>query len=280
MATETTSNNSTLLQTQVANILVQPLEAASIVLSSGVRIFDTAGPLRIPKLTAGASVGFVAEGATIPEADVSFGEVSLMPSTLKSLKVLIRFTNELLRQSVIGLDATLRQRLVTDVSNALDTALLTGAGTSNTIKGLINQTGVQTGELDVADADSLLDAIALASAAEVTPNRWFISGADFIALRKLKEATGSKKYLLESDVSSGPTYRLFGIPVTVTNKLATGKAVLADTTQIAVARDIAPTVKLLDQTFATTDEQAIRVVTRYDIGLLHPEAVIVLTATP
>lgn len=278
MATETTASNSALLQTQVANILVQPLEAASIVLSSGVRIFDTAGPLRIPKLTAGASVGFVAEGAAIPEADVSFGEVSLMPSTLKSLKVLIRFTNELLRQSVIGLDATLRQRLVTDVSNALDTALLTGAGTSNTIKGLINQSGVQTGVLNTADADSLLDAIALASAAEVTPNRWFISGADFIALRKLKEATGSKKYLLESDVTSGPTYRLFGIPVTVTNKLATGKAVLADTSQIAVARDIAPTVKLLDQTFATTDEQAIRVVTRYDIGLLHPEAVIVLTA--
>jgi HK97 family phage major capsid protein len=278
MATETTATNSTLLQTQVANILVQPLEAASIVLSSGVRIFDSAGPLRIPKLTAGASVGFVAEGASIPEADVSFGEVSLMPSTLKSLKVLIRFTNELLRQSIIGLDSVLRQRLVTDVSNALDDALLKGTGTSNTIKGLINQSGVQTSVLNTADADSLLDALALASAANVTPNRWFISGADFIALRKLKEATGSKKYLLESDVTSGPTYRLFGIPVTVTNKLATGKAVLADTSQIAVARDIAPTVKLLDQTFATTDEQAIRVVTRYDIGLLHPEAVVVLTA--
>jgi hypothetical protein len=42
-------------QTQVAQLLVQPLEAASVVLGSGVRIFDT-GPLRIPKLTAGASV--------------------------------------------------------------------------------------------------------------------------------------------------------------------------------------------------------------------------------
>jgi hypothetical protein len=39
-----------------------------------------------------------------------------MPSTLKSLKVLIRFSNELLQQSVIGLDATLKTRLVTDVS--------------------------------------------------------------------------------------------------------------------------------------------------------------------
>jgi hypothetical protein len=38
---------------------------------------------------------------------VSFGEIDLLSSTLKSLKVLIRFSNELLRQSVIGLDATL-----------------------------------------------------------------------------------------------------------------------------------------------------------------------------
>jgi HK97 family phage major capsid protein len=278
VASETTAANPALLQSQVANVLVQPLEAASIVLSSGVRIFDTNGPLRIPKLTAGASVGWVAESQAIPEADVSFGEIDLLPSTLKSLKVLIRFSNELLRQSVIGLDATLKLRLVTDVSNALDDALLKGAGTSNTIKGIINQSGVQTGVLDVTDADSLLDAIALASAAEVTANRWFINGADFIALRKLKESGTSSKYLLESDVTSGPTYRLFGIPVTVTNKLAEGKAVLADTSQIAVARDLAPSVMMLSERYADFDEQAIRVVTRYDLGLLHPEAVIVLTA--
>jgi HK97 family phage major capsid protein len=277
MPTETTAANPELLQEQVAHILVQPLEAASFVLSSGVRIFDTAGPLRIPKLTSGAAVGFVGESQLIPEADVDFGEVALMPSDRKSLKVLIRFSNELLRQSVIGLDATLKQRLVTDVSNTLDQALLTGTGANATITGIINQPGVQTGELDVTDADSLLDAIALASAAEVTPNHWFVNGQDFIALRKLKETAGSAKYLIESDVTAGPTYRLFGVPVTVTNKLPVGKAVLADTSQIAVARDIAPTVKLLDQRYAEYDEQAIRVVTRYDLGLLHPEGVIVLT---
>ena len=63
---------------------------------------------------------------------------------------------------------------------------------------------MQTGALDVADADSLLDAIALASAAEVTPNRWFINDADFITLRKLKETGDSNKYLLESDVQQAP----------------------------------------------------------------------------
>jgi HK97 family phage major capsid protein len=277
---ETTAANPQLIQTQVAKLLVEPLEAASVVLASGVRIFDTAGPLRIPKLTAGANVGFVGESELIPEADVTFGEVALMPSDRTSLKTLIRFSNELLRQSVIGLDATLKARLVTDVSSKLDTALLTGDGTDASITGVINQAGVQTSAWDVADPDTLLDAIGLAVAAEVAPNRWFMSGADFISLRKLKESGTSSRYLLEADLHAGPEFRLLGIPLTVTNKLPTGKLVLAKTDEIAVARDIAPTVTLLSERYAEYDEQAIRVTCRYDIGLLHPEGVIVLTDTP
>jgi HK97 family phage major capsid protein len=64
------------------------------------------------------------------------------------------------RQSVIGIDAVLKARLVKDVSDALDTALLTGNGASDSITGIVNQSGVTTGEFDVTDADSLLDAIA------------------------------------------------------------------------------------------------------------------------
>ena len=47
-----------------------------------------------------------------------------------------------------------------------------------------------------------------------------------------------------------------------------------------MARDLAPRVTLLAERYAEYDEQAIRVVTRYDLGLLHPEGVIVLTDAP
>ncbi|MBS1691930.1 MAG: phage major capsid protein [Actinobacteria bacterium] len=379
---ESTATNPTLLADQVSSLLVQPLEAASVVLSSGPRIFDTAGVLRIPKLTGSSTVGFVGENELIPsDHDTNFDEVVLMPTDRKSIKVIERYSRELARQAVIGIDATLKNRLVKVVSDKLDTALLTGKGqatnevqtvtitgsptggtftlsfrgattsglnynaaastvqtalqglatigsgnatvagsaggpytvtfasalaatavdqlvangasltggtpaiavtttaegeSANGIRGIINQPGVQTGELDVTDADSLLDAIALASAAEVTPTRWFLSGADFIALRKLKD--GNDRYLIESDVTKDTTYRLFGLPVTVTNKMATGKGILADTSQIAIARDLAPSVTILSERYADYDQIGIRVVTRYDLGLLHPQAVIVLTA--
>lgn len=275
--TETTATNPELLAEQVSSLLVQPLEAASVVLSSGPQIFDTAGVLRIPRLVSGSTPTFVAEGGLIPDtAEVDFDEIRLMPTNRKSIKLILKYTNELVRQSVLGIDSVLKTRLTADVSNALDNALLAGAGTSDTITGIVNQAGVQTGALDVEDPDSLLDAIALCHAEEVTPNRWFLNSQDFIALRKVKDTTG--KYILEADLTADTTYRLFGIPVTVTNKLAEGKAILADMNQVAVARDVAPSITVLSERYAEYDMVGLRIVTRYDLGLLHPEGVVVLTA--
>lgn len=275
--TETTASNSELLAEQVSSLLVQPLEAASVVLSSGPRIFDTARELRIPKLVSGSTPTFVGEGGLIPDdGAVEFDEVKLMPSDRKSIKVILKYTSELVRQSVIGIDAVLKARLVKDVSDALDDALLQGAGTSDSILGITNQPNVTTGAFDPTDADTLLDAIASLNALEVTPNRWFISGADFATLRKVKETTGSKRYLLEPDPSRASGTMLFGVPATVTNKLPAGQAILADMSTVAIARDVAPSVTVLNERYAEYDQVGLRVVTRYDLGLLHPEAVAVL----
>lgn len=271
-----TSNTPELIQEQVSSLLVQPLEAESIILNSGVQIFDTAEPLRIPKLTGSSEPGWVGESELIPDHDVDFDEVKLMPTDRKSIKTLIRFSNEMLRQSVIGLDSVLKTRLVDDVARKLDTAFLTGDGADGSVTGIIHQPDVQKGTLDAGDPDSLLDALAMAHAAEVTPTRWIISGADFFSLRKLKDNNG--KYLIVSDLTADATYTLFGVPVTVTNKLNAGTAVLAKMDEIAVARDTDPSVTLLAERYAEYDEQAIRVTARYDLGLLRPEGVIVLGA--
>lgn len=276
---ETTAANPTLLADQVASLLVQPLEAASVVLGSGPRIFDTASELRIPKLVSSGTPAFVAEGGLIADThDVEFDEVKLMPTARTSIKTILRYTNELVRQSVIGIDAVVKARLIHDVSDLLDDALLQGAGTSNSIKGITKQTGVTTGDLDVTDADSLLDAIAALNAKEITPNRWFLSGADFAALRKLKESSTSARYLLEPDPSKQSGTTLFGIPATITNKLDAGTAILADMSTVAIARDTSPSVTVLNERYAEYDQVGLRVTCRYDIGLLHPEAVSVLTA--
>ena len=72
-------------------------------------------------------------------------------------------------------------------------------------------------------------------------------------------------------------YRLLSMPVTVTNKLPADTALLVAIGYVAAARDLAPSVKILDELYADYDQVGIRVVTRYDLGLLHPEAVVKLT---
>lgn len=276
MATQTTGTLPTLQQDQIASLLVQPLEAESVFLAAGPKIIDTNGPIRVPRIATGLSVGFVGEGAQIPEASVGMDEVSMLPSTLKSLKVLSRVTAEVLRSSAVALDSILKTRLVTDTAAALDAALFTSTGSSNTIKGLLNQSGVATGVLDATEPDSFLDGIGIARANEVRPNRWFLSPADYLAVRKIKDADG--RYILEQDITAEGAERLFGIPVTVTSRIPTGKAVLADMSLVAVARDMAPTVVIDSSRYFDTDEVALRVVARFDLALLQPKAVTVLTA--
>jgi HK97 family phage major capsid protein len=135
-----TSTAPELTAEQVAKILTQPLEEQSLFLAAGPRIFDTTGPLRIP--AQGGPVtdpGWTGESEEIPERDVDFDEVLLLPSTMKSVKVITRYSNELARASVIALDAAIKQRLVTDVAAKLDRQFFSATGDGTTTpQGLIS----------------------------------------------------------------------------------------------------------------------------------------------
>ncbi len=272
---------------QVQRILVQPLEAQSVFLAAGPRIFDTNGSqVRIPKMAPPTSPSWHGESEQITEVSPDFDEVTLLPSTMKSVKVLTRFSNELARQSVVSLDAALRDRLVRDVANTLDAQFMGAGGDGTTLpRGLFAYPGIQT--LAVGGAltlDHLHDAEGLVLAANVDPAkvRWLIRSREFVRLRKVKDTTG--RYLVQPDPTEAGAYRLLGHGVTVTNRVPdttatppTGRAALVDFSQIAVARDLAPSVKVLDQTFGDFDQMALRVVARYDAKPLNPAAVVSIT---
>ncbi len=272
---------------QVQRILVAPLETASTFLASGPRMFDSASQVRIPKMGGPtADPGWTGENELIPERDVSFDEVVLLPSTMKSVKVLTKYSNELARQSIVSLDQALRDRLVRDVAAKLDAQFWSASGDGiTTPRGLFAYAGTQTVAVGGAlTLDHLLDAWGLALAADVdmTRLRWAFTPREFTRLRKVKDAQG--RYQLQPDPTQDGVFRLFGAPVTVTSRVPdttgatpTGRGALVDFSQIAVARDLAPSVKILDQTFGDFDQQAIRVVARYDAAPLNPEAVVKLT---
>jgi HK97 family phage major capsid protein len=284
VAIQVTAGNSSLIQSQVSSLLVQPLQQMSTFLAAGPIVLDSSSPLRVPRIVSGVTAGFVAEGAQIPDGNVAFDEVDLLPSTLQSLKVLVKLSNELIRTSVIGLDAVLRTRLVTDVAMALDKALWDGLGTGNTIKGILRQTGIQTGVLDLTSPDTLIDGMAVAMGNKVMPTHWAMTAATFATLRKIKVSATDKRYVIDVDgtsLQSGTAFQLLGLPVIITDNIpvVTGKnrVALVDMSKVVVARDLNAEVRILDQTFGDYDSIGIRVVSRWDTALLQPKAVTLLT---
>ena len=272
-----------LTREQVATILTKPLEAASVFLAAGPRIYDTAGPLRIPAGPAPAepdALSWVGESELIPEHDPTFGELQLLPSTMQSVKVITRYSNELARQAVISLEAALRARLVADVAAKIDAQLLSDQGDGiTTPRGLFAYAGVTDtavgGELT---PDVILEAQGRAMASNLDPARMtlFIRPEDYIGVRSIKDADG--RYLIAPDVSgTGLVVPILGARAVVSSRIPVGRAALVDMSRIAVARDAAPSVKVLTERYADYDQQALRVVARYDAAPTDAEAVITLS---
>lgn len=280
--TATTANTGELTAEQVHKVLTAPLETQSVFLAAGPRIFDTNGsPIRIPSApkTKADTLAWTGEGEQIGEQDYEFDEVTLMPSTMKSVKVITRYSNELARQTIVSLDAVLRARLVADVAAKIDAQFMGAGGDGvTTPQGIFGWEGTQaiTG-VGALSLDALMDAQALALAANVDPSKLvlFLRSADYMALRKLKDGDG--RYMLSPDATGGNSMvSPLGFTAKVSNRIPAGRAALVDMGQVAVARDLTPSVKILTELYAGTDEQGIRVVARYDSGTLNPEGVITL----
>ena len=272
-----------LTREQVATVLTKPLEAASVFLAAGPRIYDTAGPLRIPAGPAPAgpdALEWVGESELIPEHDPEFDELQLLPSTMKSVKVITRYSNELARQAVVSLETALRSRLVADVAAKIDAQLLSDQGDGiTTPRGLFAYAGVtDTGVGGPLTPDVILAAQGRAMAANLDPGRMtlFIRPEDYIGVRSIKDADG--RYLIAPDVSgTGLVVPILGARAVVSGRIPEGRAALVDMSRIAVARDVAPSVKVLTERYADFDQQALRVVARYDAAPTDPAAVITLS---
>jgi HK97 family phage major capsid protein len=282
-------NSPELTQEEVYASLIQPLTAASVVLAAGPKIIDspTGDPLRIPRYVDGANAGWYAENEVIGESDPDFDELTLLPTNLKSVKVIHRFSNELARHSVVPIASQLQSALVRNVASVLDQAFLSGVSTldgngNRTVIGLLNQTGIQTGTLDVTSATLLgstsVEMVGKFADEEITDlsnTVYFFNPADYRKVLNVRDADG--RGILQPDATAAGIYRLGGVRVVPTTKLTAGTALLVDMNQVVVGRDLNPSVKFLDQLYGNYDQLAIRVVARMDIGLLHPEGVIKLT---
>lgn len=277
---------------RTVEILFMPLAAQSVVLAAMPenRIFDAEGsaPVRIPKI---ASLELLdawrAENTQIAETDPLYDELTLLASSLKSLKVIHRLSNELARNSVGNVEDLIGDAFIRAVAREWDRAALIGDGAANTVTGLANQTGVQTiAAVGTPTVDDLHDAEGALLAADGNPETavWFMAPRSFTSLRKQREGAGTGAYLLQPDPTRPGGMTLLGHPVYVSTQIPIDGGVganestiiLADMGQVAVGRDLEPRLDVLRETYGNWDQVALRIVARMDIGALNAEAIVVL----
>lgn len=281
-----TQNTPELTSEQVATMLTEPLTRFSTFLAAGPTFHDTNGSkVRIPKGFAPVTDEILAnnwhgENEQINEVDPDMGdEIELLPDTMKSIKTLTRFSNELARQSIISLEQALQNRLVRDVAEAFDTRFLSNTGDGvTTPMGMFAWPGVETITATEFDLDTIMDGygLFLGNYGHTEGLRLFIRSDDYMTLRKLKDNNG--RYILQPDMSTGGiVVPALGATLGVSNKIPEGNAALVDMQSVAVARDLNPSVKILTERYADYDQQAIRVVARYDAGLTDDRAMVKFT---
>lgn len=99
--------------------------------------------IAFPKQTGRATGSWVAEnpGTDVADSALTLGTILASPKTYQSST---SYSRQLLAQAVIDIDTLVREDLARDQALAIDTAALSGTGSSNQPTGILHTTGVQS----------------------------------------------------------------------------------------------------------------------------------------
>lgn len=282
MSASTTANG-TLIRDEIERILIQPLSQRSEFLRLGCPTFTSNGePIKIPTLTSELTLSYVAEGSAVNEVTPTTSEIELLGSSVYAWKNTIKMTTEVVSRSFLDVENQFAARLVTDTARSLDNAFFSGStAVTGSPVGLFNMTGFTNAGTAAGTALAKGDLIDmtedyLSVYADEATATWAMSPANWTRIRKFSSDNGTG--ILEPSLADGAPSRLLGYPVTVTGHAPDSAIMLFDRAQVAVGHDVSrDQIRLLDQTYAATDEVGVMVQGRWDIKPMNAEAIVKLT---
>tara|TARA_B100001250_G_scaffold184968_1_gene159074 strand:+ start:203 stop:1930 length:1728 start_codon:yes stop_codon:yes gene_type:complete len=139
--TLTTSNTSSLVGTEyMPQSFIDVLRPYSVAIDAGATTMSGLNQnISIPRMTAGASGSWIAEGASATESTPTFDTISLSPNAVSAN---VSYTRQSLVQMLPDVENLLRTDLSQAVATAIDQAVLNGSGASNEPTGILNTTGL------------------------------------------------------------------------------------------------------------------------------------------
>lgn len=167
--------------------------------------------LQLPKTTAKQTAVIVGEGATIPEGDPAFGQV-----TLGSFKYanLIDVSRELIEDEAVDLASFLARDAGIAIGQANGAHLVTGTGTGQpegvATNGTVGKTGA-TGQTTSVTTDDLIDLFHSVVSGYRVRGWWLMNDLTAAFVRKIKDA--DNQYIWQPGLQAGQPDLLLGRPV-------------------------------------------------------------------
>lgn len=182
------------------------------------------GDQSIPRQIQASTAYHVAEDGDVTTSDADFDDIELSPKTVGALT---SFSRRALINAQPSVENLVRRDLAAVVARAIDFQALFGTGTSNTPKGVANQSGIFTRSLSGPTWSQVLDVIAAIQMADadISALGWAMAPDAVAKLRSTpKDASnGGEGYLMESPTA------LAGYRVATSTSLSDGGSPLTST---------------------------------------------------
>lgn len=292
-----------IVQEEMATEIIELLRPASVIRRMGPRIAPLdSGTLRLPKITGGASGGYIGENQNITMSQQTFGQVV---ATARKLAVLTPVSNDLIRRSSANSEALVRDDLRDALALQSDLAFIRGTGVGGEPKGLKNWASVAN---TLASATSTPGSVTLANVTDdlgrmlerlATGNvafrnvGWVFSPRTWRYLLTVRDGNGNLAF---ADELRGGT--LMGFPWAMTSQipqnldysgdadndeteiyladfadivLAEATSMMIDASDVAAYHDGSTVVASFSQ-----DQTVIRAIVEHDLVARHEESIVTL----
>jgi HK97 family phage major capsid protein len=266
------------------------LRAQVGVLAAGPVVMDVEGEsLKVPTITASATVSTYGESAAITASDPTTAWVTLNPV---KVAVLTKVSREAVEDSGSDLLRAVELDLVRSIGTTLDAQFIAGDGTGSNMTGLLSVGSVTAGPSLGTNGASLTfahlaDTVAAYESAggDLSTAAWFGAPRTWASVRSLKDA--QQRPIFTADPTQDVQRSIFGVPFFVSGAVPITQTagsssdcstlLLVDMSRLLIGRSRDVEVRYSEDAYFGSDEIGVRVTARFDIKPSHAAAIVKTT---
>ena len=275
-----TTNTSNLVGTQyMPESFIDLLRPFNVTIDAGATTMSGLNQnVAIPRMTAGSSAEWVAEGSAPAESTPTFNQLTLTP---KGVSARVSYTRKALTQMLPPLENLMRSDLLAGVSETIDQAVINGAG-GNAPTGILNtnalsvvSSGTNGGNITYENISTMIADVDTANGL-LTGRGTFITNSQVAnKLRTtLRNPSGTDATFISNNRDELLGYRYLqsqNVPSNLTKGTGTGLSALifGDFSQVIIGDFGSPEIIVDPYTNSTTGDVIVSIFGFVDVGIRH-----------